>query len=156
MNVLYDSNTRPSQLNLTVSSFIAIDSLAIHNAPYAGGGIVSKSEPNDTVYIRTTVSDPLGTADITDVDLGIIDIGCSTVRTTLDDGDLVASTASTKTYGSNGTLARAQGEYLVTVAANEGTEGVSARKALPHEVVTGSSISNRVWLDKQGRHTGCR
>ncbi len=148
MNVLYDSTTRPSQLNMTVSSFINIDSLGIYDAAYSGGSVVTESEPGDTVYIRATVSDPFGAADITDLDLGITDIGCGSVDTTLSSP--VASSASTKTFEYVWNVGSCEGDYLVSATANEGTEGVTARKAIPFAVVRPATIGNRVWLDEDG------
>ena len=52
MRVLDDSETYPSQLNTTVSSFIKIESLDIYDAQYSGGSIVTTAEGGDTVYIR--------------------------------------------------------------------------------------------------------
>ena len=116
MNVLYDSNTRPSQLNLTVSSFIAIDSLAIYNAPYAGGSIVSESEPNDTVYIRTTVSNIPSARRISPMSTwGSSTLAVARCKRHSTTAMWWPVRPAQRRMSSNGTLARAQGEYLVTV-----------------------------------------
>ena len=152
MNVLYDSDTRPSQLNMTVSSFINVDSLDVYDAAYSGGSVVTETEPGDTVYVRVMVSDPFGEADITDVDLGITDIGCGSVTTTLDDPQEVANTASTRTFEYAWAVGACEGGYLITASANEGTEGVTARKAVPFDVKSPqfAAIGNYVWLDENG------
>ena len=45
---------------------------------------------------------------------------------------------------------RGEGTYLVTATANEGTEGVTARKTTVIDVSESSSIGDTVWLDLDG------
>ncbi|MCO6457238.1 MAG: carboxypeptidase regulatory-like domain-containing protein, partial [Pirellulaceae bacterium] len=128
--VLYDSATYPSQIVVDTTTVINVSSLNVFSAAYPGGMVISSANPGDTVYLRTTVTDPFGADDITDVDLIITDsLNNIIVNTTLDDTDVVdpslpAPTSNYKTYQYAWTLPLTAGDFTVTVIANEGTEGV--------------------------------
>src|SRR4029079_5314027 len=70
-NLLYDSSTYPSQVQIATATAIKIDSLGVYGAPYPGGSSLISTPAGQPAYIRFTVSDPFGAADITGADLVI-------------------------------------------------------------------------------------
>src|SRR5262249_46805607 len=82
-------------------------------------------------YVRFTVSDPFGAADITSADLVIKNsTGGTVLSTTLTDANVVASTAGSKTYEFAWTPPTGD-TFTVNVTAHEGTEGVTATGQTP-------------------------
>ncbi len=67
----FDSQTKPSRIDLPVSTFINITSLNVYSAAYPGGIVVTTGVGGTTRYIRATVTDPFGTSDITALNLKI-------------------------------------------------------------------------------------
>jgi hypothetical protein len=115
----YDSQTKPSLIDLPVSTFININSLAIYDAPFPGGSIITTAAPGSTVYIRSVVSDPFGFADITGMDLTITDPlgGMSTIAATS-----VATAGCTRTYQYVWTVSASGGDSQILATAKEGFE----------------------------------
>ncbi len=94
--VRYDSSTYPSRVELPTNTVIRVNDFAIYDGPYPGGSEITQGTVGQTVFIRTTVSDPFGNADITAATLDI-----DGTKITLDPTDptyIVASTDGTKTY----------------------------------------------------------
>src|SRR5262249_37312002 len=98
-----------------------------------------------SAFVRFTVSDPFGAADITGADGGIKNSSGDTLfSTTLNEDDFVASTAGSKTFEVEGTPPPRR-PLSGNVTAHEGTEGVTATgqttitaTAFPDLVVTKS------------------
>ena len=131
--ILYDSSTYPSKILLPTTTVIVIhvDTLAAYNAPYPGGSSITDAQNGATLYLRTTVSDPFGTDDITDLDLSISDpCGGGPINVTLDDGDVVATAGCSKTYEYVWNTTMCQGNYDIVTVANEGTEGITDSAAI--------------------------
>src|SRR6185436_2608367 len=53
----FDSQTKPSRIDLPVSTFIKVLSLDVYTAAYPGGTIVTSGVGGSTKYIRATVTD---------------------------------------------------------------------------------------------------
>ncbi|HYD48088.1 MAG TPA: hypothetical protein VEB21_07070, partial [Terriglobales bacterium] len=122
--VQYDSNTKPSLVALPTTTVINVDSLAVYDAPYPGGASLPSTTNGQTVYIRSTVSDPFGAADITSLDLVVTDPDSNTpVNVTLTDADVVATTSGSKTYEYAWATGATAGNYQIAVTAHEGYEG---------------------------------
>jgi len=117
----YDSQTKPSKIELPTDTFININAYAIYDAPYPGGSIISGDIASQTVYIRSLVSDPFGFDDITGLEYEITDpaSGVSTIRATE-----VATAGCTKTYELAWTVPAIVGNYEIKATTHEGTEGV--------------------------------
>jgi hypothetical protein len=58
----YDSQTKPSKIDLPVSTFIDITSINVYSAAYPGGMPVVSGVGGTTKYIRATVTDPFGSS----------------------------------------------------------------------------------------------
>lgn len=112
----YDSQTKPSKIELPVSNYIDITSLDFYNAPFPGGSIISSANNGATVYLRATVSNPFGTGDITGMDLNISPLGINVAATS------VATSSCTRTYQYIWNTPSSPGEYNITATAKEGYE----------------------------------
>jgi len=96
-NLLYDSKTYPSQVQVATATGIDITSLGIYDSPYPAGTPLATTPAGVPAYVRVTVSDPFGASDITSADLVIKNSsGATVLSTTLT--STVASTAGSKTY----------------------------------------------------------
>ena len=74
----YDSQDKPSKIELGTSTFVDILSHSVYSDAYPNGQLTNASVPIGTVaYIRTEVSDPFGFADIRALDLNIDPFGLS-------------------------------------------------------------------------------
>ena len=114
-----------SQVRIEAETVINVDSVSFYNDAYPDGGMVTSAPPGNTVYIRTTVSDPFGSFDISGAFLILENPSGSTVLNGVAMGEVLDSGAATKIFetaydlpgfGSNGT-------WTATVTATEGTEG---------------------------------
>jgi hypothetical protein len=88
----YDSQTRPSKINLPVSTFINVNSVDVYSAAYPGGILVTSSQGGINRYFRAVASDPFGAADITAVNFTITPTG------TVVAGTLVATSGCTSIH----------------------------------------------------------
>lgn len=122
----YDSQTKPSKISLPTTTVIDVNSLAVYDAPYPGGSVVTSPANGATLYVRSTVSDPFGAYDITSLGLNIDGPGTGgDISTTLGAGNVVSTTAGTKTYEYVWQTGTISGAYNIAVTANEGTEGIT-------------------------------
>jgi uncharacterized repeat protein (TIGR01451 family) len=125
-NILYGSETDPSQVQVATATAITVDSVAVFNAPFPCGSPVTATPAGQPAFVRFTVSDPFGASDITSADLVIKNSSGGTVLSmTLTDANVVASTAGSKTYEFAWTPPTGD-TFSITVTAHEGTEGVTA------------------------------
>ncbi|MDI6051140.1 Ig-like domain-containing protein, partial [Flavobacterium sp. XS2P24] len=116
-NINYDSQTKPSKINLNTSTYIDISSHAIYDAPYPGGNLITTVPAGSTVYTRTVVTDPFGYNDITGLNLTITPAGTTVAATA------VANTSCTKTYQyAWDTNSLSIGSYSLPAIAKEGFE----------------------------------
>ena len=115
----YDSQTKPSKINLPVSTYIDITAVNMYSAAYPGGSIVTTASAGTTVYLRSTVTDPFGTSDITAEEVLITAPGggTSTVAATS-----VATAGCVRTYEYPWTVPATSGNYKFKTTAKEGTE----------------------------------
>jgi LPXTG-site transpeptidase (sortase) family protein len=120
--IRYDSTTYPSKINLPTTTVVKVDSLDFYDAPYPGGALISNPANGQTVYIRTSVSDPFGYADITSAVLGITTDPASSY-TAAPALAAVSNSGATKIYEGSWSIPAEPGVYVIKVAANEGTEG---------------------------------
>ena len=117
-----------SKLQIQTDTVINVDNVEVFSAPYPATTQYSSYEPGSTVYIRTIVSDPFGTADITATNITITD-PTATVQVpgfTLPPSSIVSSTGSSLLYEYQYTIPVApNGCWEVSITANEGSEGIS-------------------------------
>ena len=117
----YDSQTKPSKIDLPVSTYIDITAMNMYNAPYPGGSIITNANNGGTVYLRATVTDPFGFNDITALDIAILNPNGSTTNVS---GTSVATAGCAKTYEYVWNSPATAGDYSFTGTAKEGTENL--------------------------------
>ena len=135
----YDSQTKPSKINLPVSTFIDITSYAVYSAPYPGGSIITSTVNGTTVYPRVVVTDPFGFSDITGLNITISPTVGTVIATS------VATTGCTKTYQYTWNTPLGGGTYSLPATAKEGYENaVTDLQALNFDVCA-PAIGNPVF-----------
>lgn len=112
----YDSNTKPSLIEFPVSTYIDITSFNAYNAPFPGGSIITNAQGGSTVYLRSTVTDPFGSSDITGMTIGIAPLGSNVNATS------VATSGCTRTYEYAWVTPAVSDDYNLTATAEEGYE----------------------------------
>ena len=123
----FDSETKPSRIDLPTETVIEHVSLDVHDLSYSGNEIITGSYNGDTVYIRAEVSDPFGFEDITSQDLTITDPANNvSVITALP----VDSTGCTRTYEYCWVTPGLAGDYTIQSIVHEGYEGAIADTAI--------------------------
>jgi hypothetical protein len=132
-NIQYDSQTKPSKINLPVSTIIDITSYAVYSAPFPGGSIVTSAVAGTTVYPRAVVTDPFGFNDITGLSIAI----SPSVGTVA--GTSVATAGCTRTYQYNWNTTGLGGTYSLPATAKEGYENaVTDLQALTFDICSPS------------------
>ena len=118
--IQYDSTTKPSKIKLPTTTVIDITSFGIYDAAYPGGALLTGTTNGQTVYVRATVSDPFGAADIRQLDVTLTDPTGSATPQSLTSA--VATAGCTKTFEYAWTTSVLRGQYSVAVTAREGYE----------------------------------
>jgi hypothetical protein len=111
----FDSQFKPSRIDLPVSTFINVTSLNVYSAAYPGGIAVTTGIGGATKYIRATVTDPFGFSDITGMSIKITP-GATVTPTS------VATSGCTRTYEYVWTTPVSSGSYAISATAREGYE----------------------------------
>ena len=118
-------------MQVATATGIDVSSLGVYGAPFPAGTPLTTTAAGQPAFVRFTVTDPFGAADITSADLVIKNSsGGTVVSTTLTDANVVASTAGSKTYEYVWTPTSGD-TFTVIVTAHEGTEGVTATSQTP-------------------------
>ncbi|MEO1258229.1 MAG: DNRLRE domain-containing protein [Bacteroidota bacterium] len=134
-DIEYDSETKPSKIDLPTQTVIEIEELAIYDSSYIEGEVIIDAENGETVYIRTTVSDPFGPEDVTSLDLTITaPSGTILVDTVLYDGNVVGTVGCNKVYEYEWVTGVEQGIYDIDVVAHEGYEGIQDEASTEIEI----------------------
>jgi uncharacterized repeat protein (TIGR01451 family) len=117
----YDSNTKPSRIDLPTTTVISLDSLDVYDAAYPAGSVVTSAANGAVLYVRAAVSDPFGYNDITGLAL------------TIDGSPVTASQVSSSTcskvYEYRWATGPTSKTYDIVATAQEGTEGVNATRS---------------------------
>jgi uncharacterized repeat protein (TIGR01451 family) len=123
--IQYDSETKPSRVDLPTSTYIAVDSLDVYDTQFSDdgddtndGSIITSAFTGSTVYVRAVVSDPFGKYDITSLLMDINPVPGVVVPTRYDI-DTAANQVVYEYAWDTGSL----GTFDITVVANEGFEG---------------------------------
>jgi uncharacterized repeat protein (TIGR01451 family) len=117
-----------SYLEVDTNTVITIDNVGIHSNPYSNPEEFSSYTASTTVYLRATVSDPFGFADISSVDFVVNDPNSPpSVFTaniiTPEAGSTVGATAVFETPYTLPAIPAPDGVWSVDFTANEGSEG---------------------------------
>ena len=146
----YDSPTSPSRINFPASTFIDVASSDVYSASYSNGTILTENTIGETVYLRSTVSDPFGYDDITGLEYKIIS---PSNDTTTANGIAVDSSGCTKTYEYAWTIPDEGGDYSITATADEGTEGVQDDSTFTFKGVIPIVVKKLLKSPTSGPHT---
>lgn len=139
----FDGALGTSHLELPALTVINVDSLELFDDAYPAGSVVTDVEAGDTVYFRSVVSDPFGSADITDATLVVDNASGGTELTVdLDPASRVATSANTKTYDHQFVIPPGglPGTWVAGVQALEGTEGTISHTRLKNFMVTAEPV----------------
>lgn len=56
--IQYDHSSKPSMVEFNTSTFVNVPTLAVYNAAYPSGSVISSGQVGATVYVRATATDP--------------------------------------------------------------------------------------------------
>jgi large repetitive protein len=120
----YDSTNKLSKITVPAGNVIHITGFGVYDAPYPNGSLVSTPAAGTVLYVRASVVDPFGSADITSLGLNITapsssaNIATNLVSTVANDG-------CSKTFEYVWQTGPVTGSYSLSATANEGSEGIS-------------------------------
>ncbi|RLD38556.1 MAG: hypothetical protein DRI89_14230, partial [Bacteroidetes bacterium] len=117
----YDSDTKPSKVEISTPTFITIDSYELYDAPYPNGTLITTAPIDAPSYVRIVTSDPFGAYDITSTDLDFTDPSAGTSSITLSSANVVSSIGCEKIYEYEWTPSEV-GSWTIDATANEGFE----------------------------------
>ena len=131
-----------SELQVQSNTVINVDEIGVFAAAYPATTQFSSYEPGSTVFIRATVSDPFGNADITSASLSIDDATPTNRVNNATMNSVATPTGATRIYEYQYTLpANPEGFWNLSVTANEGLEGAISHTAQATMVVGVTRIS---------------
>jgi len=118
------SGTNNSYVHLPSRNVINVDSVAFYDAAYSGGSALASVLTGTTVYVRSVISDPFGSYDITGASIIVTD-STGSVRANAAMAQVADSGAATKTYEYAYAVPAGgpAGNWTARVTGVEGTEG---------------------------------
>ena len=117
-------NGNQSQILMDSSTVINVDNVAVYAAAYPDTTQYSSYTPGSNVFIRATVSDPFGNADITSAEVTITDASPTVQITDAAMNSVATPDGATRIYEYPYTVpATPDGFWDISVTANEGSEG---------------------------------
>ncbi len=130
-----------SQVQMQASTVVNIDTIGVFSATFPDTSQFPSYIPGSTVFIRATVSDPFGNADISGSNITITD-SASTVRVSNAAMTSVATPSSaTRVFEYQYTIpASPQGIWNLDITANEGAEGTVSHNVQAEMIVGTTSI----------------
>ncbi|MCX6029964.1 MAG: hypothetical protein NT169_11800 [Chloroflexi bacterium] len=129
--IRYDSSTYPSKIQLPTTTVIDVVSLGLYSAAYPGGTLLTGATNGDTVYVRAAVTDPFGWSDVPTATLRIYDPNNNLTTVALIPTYRVHTTTLTTTLEYPWVTPGTQGNYTITLTADEGYEGISDTASTP-------------------------
>ena len=115
--IQFDHSTKPSSIEFNTSTFINTSSVQVFNAASPGGSLITSAPANTIVYVRTTASDPFGSADVNAVTNSIISPASGPFTATA-----VGSAGCSRTFEYAWTTPATAGDYIIRGTAKEGYE----------------------------------
>ncbi|MEM7002266.1 MAG: hypothetical protein AAF529_15860 [Pseudomonadota bacterium] len=119
------ANGGTSGLELPATTVINVDDTSFFDAAFPAGAVQPVFAPGDTVFIRSTVSDPFGSFDISAVNYTVTDpdgvVQASGSMPTVQDSG--AATLVAEVSFAIPALLTTKGDWVVSVTALEGSEG---------------------------------
>ena len=120
--VLYDSSDYPSKITLPTNTVIHADTVAVYDAAYPNGSVVTTPTVGQTLYVRATIGDPFGYEDVTSASLAID--GISTIAGDIASAAMtpVAGSGAVRTFEYVWVTGSTEDIFNLTVTAKEGFE----------------------------------
>ena len=113
-----------ARIDMETGTVINLDEVGVYSAAYPATTQFNTYSPGSTVYLRTTVSDPFGNADISSVDISVTDPTPAQVFTTNITVPTATPAAATAVFETAYTIpATPDGIWSIGFVANEGSEG---------------------------------
>lgn len=112
----YDAQTKPSKIDLQTNTYTSITALNVYSLAYPLGTILTNVLGGTTRYVRTTVTNPTGLADINSVNVTITPPG-STVTS-----PQVAASGCTKVFESAWVVPTGVPSFNIAAVAKDGLE----------------------------------
>ncbi len=125
----YDSQTKPSKIEFSTSTYINIDDLGIFSTAYPGSGNITQMVSTVSNFIRVAVSDPFGVTDINGVNLAFTDNLLNTTNVSLGSANVVNTSGCVKTYEYAFIPAATALSYTIIATAKEGYENMVTHTA---------------------------
>ncbi|MDF1629831.1 MAG: hypothetical protein P1U78_08555 [Alcanivoracaceae bacterium] len=116
----------PSRVEVDASTVINVDSVDIYDDASPAGSLITRMVESATVYVRSTVTDPFGFADINnDSTVDVLDSGGIPVSGPHAQTSVLSQSGNTKVFEYEVPLPAdwQDGPFTLRVRANEGTEG---------------------------------
>jgi hypothetical protein len=131
-----------SEVQMQSSTVVNVDSIDIFSAAFPATTKFSSYEPGSTVFIRATVSDPFGNADITGANITITDTIPVVQVTNVVMTSVATPTVATRVYEFQYTIpANPDGFWNLSVTANEGNEGTVSHTGQQTMIVGTTTIN---------------
>ncbi len=133
-----------SEVQMQSSTVINVNNISVFSAAFPATTQFASYEPGSTVFIRATVSDPFGNADITSANITITD---SVPAIQINNQPMVSvatPTGATRVYEYQYTLpANPDGFWDISVTANEGNEGTVSHTEQSTMIIGTTNITIR-------------
>ena len=114
----FDSQTKPSKIDLPVSDYINVISVDVFNAASPAGSIITNGLGGRNSYIRSTVTNPFGSSDITSMNFTI------TPPTSIVSAPSVATAGCTKIFEYVWAIPATSATYQINGLAKQGYENI--------------------------------
>ncbi len=129
-------NGNISQLQIQTTTVINVDSIKVYSTAWPATTSFPSYKPGSTVFIRASVSDPFGYADINSATMTLTDSAAGLVLNNVSMTSVATPSGSSRVYEYAYTIPAApQGIWTIKVKANEGTEGKISHTAQATMVV---------------------
>ncbi|PCI08615.1 MAG: hypothetical protein COB77_01980 [Gammaproteobacteria bacterium] len=131
-----------SEVQMQSNTVINIDTINVFSAAYPGVTQFTSYEPGSTVFIRATVSDPFGNADITSAIITITDSASNVQENNQAMTSVDTPTGATRVYEYQYTIpANPNGFWNLNITANEGNEATVSHTSQATMIVGTTNIT---------------
>lgn len=137
--IQYDHSSKPSMIEFNTSTFVNVPTLAMYNAAYPSGSVITSGQVGATVYVRATATDPFGFSDITGMDITTQNPAGGPYASSQ-----VATSGCSKTYEFVGTVPNSPGDIIVSATAKEGYENTVTHTKSINFSICPLTVSNDV------------
>lgn len=123
----FEDSTHPTQISFTAIDPLSVVSINVYDDDIdTGGNLITTALPSTTVYVVATLSDPFGSADITDAELTVEDPNNAVTLSaaTMTPPTTQPPSGAQRNFQLSHTLTTEEGEWEFFVTGFEGSEGL--------------------------------